>query len=310
MTTVLTDTLRFRDLDGGRVASGRYVWQGPANVPVFALENCRDALIENVDVVCETQCAAVFRLERTSTAPGTIPNTNHLFRNVRIFGNKLASRGVEVGGIDENNEHMHFDHCSVYGCTDAAFTFAGTQSKENLLTHVRIESCDVGVDAWSGFQWIGGAFAAGRIGVHLMRVGEPVTIQGVGFEACGRLLVTSGPTTAAQPITLVNCRYESDQLHADNECIVLRHAGPLTIIGGRYGGGRQPIPRIALRGISEQRVTFSGDPVFGAFGAFAETPVVASNPRLAWVHGSYLAATRENESPNTVSFASCTVGTV
>jgi hypothetical protein len=114
-----------------------------------------------------------------------------------------------------------------------------------------------------------------------------VTLQGVGFEACRRVLLTSGPTTAAQPVVLINCRYEADQLHADGHAIVLRHAGPLIVIGGRYGGGKQPVPRIALLGVGEQNVTLTGV-TFGSFGAHRVSPVVTQHVGNANVSGSGL----------------------
>ena len=296
-------TIRMRDLDARatiarREGAGRprFVWRGPATDPVFALENCREAVVEHIDVVCETKCAAVFRVARTKTGAGVIPSTMHQFRDVRVFGNGLASRGYEyVAATDANNEHGRWDSCSVYGCTDAAWLFTGQQSKEHLLTHCRAESVGTAVSASSSFTWIGGTAAACRIGVVLSRVGDPVVIQGVGFEACGRLLVSDGPTTASQPVTLIGVRYEADQLHADGDCILLRHAGPLNIQGCRIGGGDQRIPRIALLGTGQQVATLTGN-TFGAFGAHRVCPVRAQhveNARVTWGHNAYQRAARD-----------------
>jgi hypothetical protein len=267
-TIEMTETRVLRDQDGGRIAPGRYVWQGPHTDPVFDFRDCRDLVIEGVDVVVESACSSVFWMRRTKTGPGVVPNTNHAFRDVRIFGNRKAWIGIHVGGLDENGEHLLAERVSVYGCSAAAFWFDGQNSKEHLLTHVRIESCDAGIYASSGFQWIGGTFAVGRIGVELSRVGEPVKIQGVGFEACGRLLVTSGAATDAQPIVLDSVRYAADQLHEDGAAILLRHAGPLTLIGGTYGDGAQRIPQIECCGIGEQSVTTMGVKR-GAYGSDA-----------------------------------------
>ena len=276
---VIRDTVVMRDEDGPprRISPAgtrlRYVWRGRADRPVFLMQNSRDSVWEHVDVVCETPCEAVFVSERTRTGGGVIPSTMHQFRDVRIYGNKLAVRGFwHRSTIDENNEHGRFDSVSVYGCT-VPWVFQGQQSKEHLLTHCRAESCRVAVQSDSGLQWVGGTAAVCEIGVELTRAGDPVTLQGVGFEACRRLLMTSGPTTAAQPVALLNCRYEADQLHADGHAIVMRHAGPLVIVGGRYGGGKQRVPRIALLGVGEQSLTLTGV-TFGSFGAHRVSPVV------------------------------------
>jgi hypothetical protein len=212
----------------------------------------------------------------------------HQYRGVRIFGNGLAERGVWYRAtIDENNEHGRFESVSVYGCA-VGWCFEGQQSKEHLLTHVRVESCNVGVVASSSFQWIGGTCAVAEVGVLLSRTGDPVLLQGVGFEACGRLLVSSGASTDAQPVTLTSCRYAADQLHDDGGMIVMRHAGPLTILGGSYGDGAQRIPQIHLRGIGEQAVTVIGAK-FGAFGA-ADTALLDLAPGVRLPGGLCFAA--------------------
>ena len=90
------------------------MWRGPATDPVFSLENCRESVIEHVDVVCETPCPAVFLIRRTKSGKGVIPSTLHQFHDVRIFGNARARRGYDyTSAIDENNEHGRWDSCSV-----------------------------------------------------------------------------------------------------------------------------------------------------------------------------------------------------
>jgi hypothetical protein len=190
--------------------------------------------------------------------------------------------------VDANNEHME-----VHACTfnDVGFPIdvEGAQSKEHLITHCRFDGAAVAVRASSSFTMIGGAVARATVGVELTRVGDPVRISGTGFEACGRLLVTSGPTTAAQPVTLDSCRFEADQLHADGDCIVMRNTGPLRVMGSRLGGGQQRIPRIALLGFGEQSAEISGN-VFGSYGAHQVCPIRAQNPSLAriqWGRNNY-----------------------
>jgi hypothetical protein len=280
--TILTDTLRYRDVDRGRVPAGHYIWRGPADQPVFHFADSREIVVEDVEVVCETPTPAVFHVERTRVGPGVHPSTLHQWRNVRINGgNVQPACGFLVSGIDQNGEHMRFDGVSVYRCVHG-WEFRGQQAKEQLLTQCRAESCATGIAADSSFTWISGTIAACGIAVELTRVGDPVVIQGLGVEACGRLLVTSGPTTASQPVTLIGVRYEADQLAADGDCIVLRGPGPLVIEGGRYGGGQQRIPRIALTGFGEQSVEIRGV-TFGAYGAAGVCPVRAQNPSQARV---------------------------
>jgi hypothetical protein len=295
-TIELRETVVLRDLEARVFAAGqtfdrrpRFVWRGPPAVPVFALQNSRESVWEHIDVVCETPCEAVFLIERTRSGAGVIPSTMHQWRDVRVFGNGLGVPAfVHRATIDENNEHGRWDSCSVYGCI-VGWTFQGQQSKEHLMTHCRFESGVTAVSSDSSFQWVGGTAAVCDTGIFLTRIGDPVAVRGVGFEACKRLLVTVNASTASQPVTLDGVRYEADQLHADGDAIVLRHAGPLNVVGSTLGDGRQRIPRIALLGIGAQAATIAGNK-FGAFGAHRVCPIRAQNraeAKVDWGRNTY-----------------------
>jgi hypothetical protein len=295
-TIEVRETVFLRDLDArafvSQIPNGprpRFVWRGPATDPVFCLQNCREATFAHLDVVCETPCEAVFLIERTKTGPGVIPSTLHQFRDVRIFGNGVARHGYWVRAtIDENNEHGRWDACSVYGAR-VGWSFAGQQSKEHLLTQCRFESGAAAIEAESGFQWISGTAAVCEVGISLTRVGEPVLIQGVGFEACARLLRGPAASTASQPVTLMAVRYEADQLNSDGDCIVIQHSGPLRLEGCRLGGGKQRVPRIALLGIGLQSALIAGN-TFGAFGEHRVCPIRAQQPanaKIEWRANTY-----------------------
>ncbi len=252
----------------------RYIWKGPTTDPVFLLQNCRDSTWEHIDVVCQTACEAVFRIERVVTGAGTIPSTNHFFRDIRIYGNALATRGFWAKPtIDENNEHFSFEGCSVYGCT-TGMEFGGQQSKEHFISQCRFESFTTGIKANSSIRVEGGTMAVGSVAILLTACGDPVVLTGVGVEACGRLLVTNNDsaTSVAQPITLTGVRYEADQLHADKDMILLRHAGPMLLEGCRFGGGAQEIPKIGLVGVATQTVIVHNNH-FGSYGADAVNPL-------------------------------------
>ena len=274
--TILTQTRVLRDKDGRANYRRRYIWRGPADQDVFVFQNVRDLEWERIDVVCETPCASVVAIERTRDVGGTIPSTNNAFRRWRIYGNGLAQRGFWCRDtIDANNEHMEFHANTVYGVS-RPFVFAGIQSKLHRLTHNVIETFDVAVTSDTGFHYAGGTMAVGSLAFDLTRAGDPVSVRDCGIETVGRLLRTSGPRTDAQPIVLDSVRYAADQLAADGAMIVMRHAGPLVIVGGSYGDGAQPIPHIKLAGIGEQAVHIAGAK-FGAYGANA-APVIRANP--------------------------------
>lgn len=277
MTTVLTQTRVVRDTDGptrigGVNARRKFIWRGPAGDPVFEFRDSRDGSVERVDVVCESPTEAVFLSHRTKRGPSVIPSTGHQFRDVRVYGNGLAERGFYAcDTIDENNEHMRFDAVSMFGCR-FAWVFAGQQSKEHLLTLCRASQCERGIVAGSSFTMLGGAINVCQVGITLTRVGDPVAVIGVGFEACVRMLETPPASTDSQPIVFIADRYAADQLHADGACVLMRNAGPLTSIGGTFGDGEQRVPRVHLAGIGEQVVNLIGQK-FGSFGANTLNPV-------------------------------------
>jgi hypothetical protein len=302
----MTQTKVVRDADGGSLlpltlARRRVIWRGAANAPVFVIQDSRDIEQMRLDVVVEAPTEAVVVVERTKRGPNVLPSTNHGFARWRIYGNNLAERGIWARAtVDENNEHLSITGNTFYGIA-RPIVLAGQQSKGHSLIDNVFEGFDVAVTSDSGFTWIGKTAAVGRLACELTRVGEPVSIRDVGFEACRRLLETAGPTTAAQSVTLDDVRYEADQLHADGHAIVLRHAGALLVVGGRYGGGRQRVPRIGLLGTGEQTLETRGV-TFGAFGAYRVSPVAAQNPDEARVTASGLVFQRdENDPRNTQS---------
>ena len=283
---ILTATRVLRDKDGpekqGANYRRRYIWCGPADQDVFVFQNVRDLEWERIDVVCETPCASVVAIERTRDVGGTIPSTNNAFRRWRIYGNGLAQRGFWCRDtIDANNEHMEFHANTVYGVS-RPFVFAGIQSKLHRLTHNVIETFDVAVTSDTGFHYAGGTMAVGSLAFDLTRAGDPVSVRDCGIETVGRLLRTSGPRTDAQPIVLDSVRFAADQLAPDGAMIVMRHAGPLVIVGGSYGDGQQRIPQIECGGIGEQSVTVIGAKR-GSYSSVA-VPFVRTKPgvRLAY----------------------------
>jgi hypothetical protein len=259
---------------GDDVPRIRYIWKGPTTDPVFLLQDCRDSTWEHIDVVCQTACEAVFRMERTKVGAGVIASTNHLFRDVRIYGNGLASRGFWARPfIDQNNEHFTLESCSVYGCT-TGMEFSGQQSKEHFISQCRFESCTTAIKAGSSVRIEGGTIAVSGVAILLTACGDPVTMDGVGVEACARMLVTNNDTatSVAQPITMTGCRYEADQLHADGDMVLQRHAGPILVEGCRFGGGAQPIPKWGFVGVATQTAIFHANH-FGSYGADAVNPI-------------------------------------
>ena len=282
MTTILADTYRLRDQDGTRIPGGAYIWRGPANVPVFALENCREIVAAHVKLTLERPCEAVAVIERTKVGPGVVVSTMNRFIGWRVEGNGLVDRGFWCRAtINQNNEHMEF-HANVFSQVGRPFLFAGTQSKHHRLTHNVVESYDVAVSSDAGFHWQGGTIAVGNVAFKLTNSGDPVTITDVGIETTRRLLESSGPTHASQPIALEGVRYEADRLHPDGHMVVLKHPGPLSLHANRFGGGAQPIPRILLDGFRDQAIELHGN-TFGSFGADKVCPVRAPRPSYAKV---------------------------
>jgi hypothetical protein len=235
----------------------RFVWRGGAHEPMFVFQNCREPSWERVDITAEKPLEAAFVMERTRHGPGVIPSTMHLWRDVRVFGHGIMERGFwhRRRDTDENNEHARFDSVSVYGYTDCGWLIEGKQSKEHLFTHCRANGDSTGragIRAFGSFQWIGGAMSGNSEACFVL--GPPcdvVRIEGVGCETSARLLTSQGPTGAAYPVLLEQVRFMTDRLHPDGVMIDFRSPGPLTIRGGQFGNGKQPVPTIRVRTVAD-----------------------------------------------------------
>lgn len=276
---IISEPIVFRDRDDLPAARSerpshriRFVWRGRTSDPMFVFQNCREPSWERVDVTVERPLAAAFVMERTRTGPGVIPSTMHQWRDVRVFGNALLERGFwhRVNAADENNEHARFDSVSVYGYTDAAWVIEGKQSKEHLFTHCRASgdtSGRAGLRAFGSFQWIGGAMSGNA--ETCFALGPPCDvahIQGVGCETSARLLTTHGPGGNVYPVSLVQVRFMTDQLHPDGVMIDFRAPGPLMIRGGQFGNGRQPVGTIRVRTVADYALICEGA-AFDAWGS-------------------------------------------
>jgi hypothetical protein len=250
----------------------RFVWRGNARDPMFVFQNCREPSWQRVDVTVEKPLEAAFVMERTRHGPGVIPSTMHQWRDIRVFGNGMLERGFwhRRRDVDENNEHARFDSVSVYGYTDCGWLIEGTQSKEHLFTHCRANGDTtgrVGVRSFGSFQWIGGAMSGNA--ETCFSLGPPcdvVRIEGVGCETSARLLTAKGPTGNAYPVLLEQVRFMTDRLHPDGVMIDFRAPGPLTIRGGQFGNGHQPIPTIRMRTVADLAFICEGA-AFDAWGS-------------------------------------------
>jgi hypothetical protein len=169
--------------------------------------------------------------------------------------------------------------------------FTGQQSKEHRLTHCTADGCPTGVSASTSFTWEGGTVAGSANAFLLSASGDPVRLTKAGVEGCARLLDTSGPRTDAQSIVLDQVRFAADQLHADGDCVIVRGAGPLLVLGGAYGEGNQAIPHFRANCIGNCAVSMIGVR-FGAYGASA-VPVLRANPGVT-VAGIEVGCTYEN----------------
>jgi hypothetical protein len=69
-------------------------------------------------------------------------------------------------------------------------------------------------------------------------------------------------------VLLEQVRFMTDRLHPDGVMIDFRAPGPLTIRGGQFGNGRQPVPTIRVRTVADFAFVCEGA-AFDAWGAHA-----------------------------------------
>lgn len=259
-------------------------WTGLPNRPAYHLLNARNHAMQDCRVRASTGLLAGVVIESFEPAVGGVVSTANRFDRVEIRGEGRTQYGFAHGQLkdgqvlypeyDRNNEHMLYQHCAVYDTTAAAWLSYGSQSKEHLWTHCRAGTAYGGkglVLGGGGGIWTGGAMYGFDVAFALGAPADPFTVIGGGYEKIKQLLVVDGPRREPYPVVLEGLRVMTQACDPDGRVPLVDFGGPgpLTIIGGQYGSGYQPIPTIRMR-------SWQGAPavlrlqgvMFGAFGSY------------------------------------------
>lgn len=250
----------------------KFSFEGAGDAP-FIIQDSRSVNYQGIDVDLKVPCEAAFIFERRNVGAGVVVSTHPQLTDVRIYGNGIGRRGIwfRVPVADQNNEHSDLRGVTIYYVTEEAIRIDGAQAKEHLFHMVRVEGGKAGIVSNSGsFTMIGGALhVLSDAGVVLNNPTGAVTMIGVASETANRFLRKTSATADSQPVQLINCTMQTDQLNADKYMIDFRSAGPLVIQGGIYGDGAQPVPRINFQPLGTGLLRLQ-DVVFGAWGSFED----------------------------------------
>jgi hypothetical protein len=276
----------------------RVLWTGAEGKPAWHLTNARGQAYRDIVFEASSRLLAAVLVESRRPEPGGVISTDNRFEHCTVLGHGRTRYGfahgklvatssgmtgevlypswdTEDGGTEEarNNEHMVYDQCSVFDTTDAAFLSLGSQSKEHSWRDCKAGTY-LGGDGLrifgGGGQWTGGAMYGFDRCFHLGSPADPFQVIGGGYETFRQLLVVEGPRREPYPVTLQGLRVMTDGCEETATLLIdFGGPGPLKIIGGTFGGGVQPLPRIRMR-------SWQGAPcvlnllgvTFGAFGSW------------------------------------------
>lgn len=250
-----------RKVTGLDKPSTRTYWNGMPNQPAWHLVNARGwRFTDHVFDAANALLAAV--VLESQPANGGVISTNNRFNNCTVNGygrtrygfvhGLYSSPNVVYPEYDANNEHHVYDQCSVYDTTDAAWCNFGHQAKEQSWRDCHAGSAygGAGLRMWGGSGvWSGGSMYGFDKAFDLGSPSDPVTVIGGGYETIKQFLVCQGPRQDAYEVKLIGVRVMTDRCDATGDVPMIDFAGPgpLTIVGGQFGNGRQPLPVIQLR---------------------------------------------------------------
>ncbi len=227
---VLTDTVELRQIMGLRfVGCGyatRFVWDGPADKPMFKLAHCRDVDFGHMFLSFPKASLAGVQIVRDNAVGSTIvPVHNHL-HHIWMDGGNCLVFGFLVDGVDANNDFHLFEHCEVANYADSAWRLPTSQSYNNKMVNCRAigngatSKCAVktGGHLAGTFYWSGGAtFGNTECDFYMGRSYQPYIIEFCNSENSTRFIYSDRYNT----IRVVGCRYAANKLHVDGHAIWL-----------------------------------------------------------------------------------------
>jgi hypothetical protein len=258
----------------------------PAAVGVAILD-CEGSGLANLTVKAAAECASLVGIGRTATreeqAEQSLPSATHCtLDNVVLDCGAYEKDGVQTswaksalslaGTVNENNDCHTFRRVRAHSYQVAGLYISGNMSKGHLLDGCTFDGNGIGRAAvWSaggGWRAIGCNSAGHSMAdVFIEEPGDSITLVGWHGETSRRFVDQPNKTGAMMSVTLEGCEWMADQLAPDGNAVRVNGPGPLTVIGGHYGSGNQPLVYFSMDPLNDEPCAFRCDGVtFGTFG--------------------------------------------
>lgn len=243
---VVTDTIRLKTIDGLRMlgegkAATVIRWRGPADKPVFLLDDCQHCEFHDFGILFDNPASCAFELVNGVNDPATtqvyIPTQNKFF-SIRIGDNSgkvqyCVNAWNRIGQDDNNNDLHEFYRCEFTGYNEAAIRISGGQIHGLYFDHCTLHGrgvapygvkCDYG----AFFTWRGGTGGHhSEFDFQLSNFLNKVLIEDWNSEGSHGLVEGLSSKWEAPPLVIRNCRFDGHS--TKNYVIAGRNLGNLLV---------------------------------------------------------------------------------
>lgn len=251
---LVTDSLHVHNVGGlvvrGERHSSRVVYDGLPDQPVFDLSQVHSCQFHDLWLGCKARgSSSAFRVRNAGPGEPAFRWTTSAcqWHNVTVgtYGGRWQSCwDVDTrsgGGSDANNEFHLWQSCVAGDYVQAGWRVKGSQVHGLVFDACRAYGhgggkygwlCDYGCYVTVRDCW---ATRHTEADVGLLNFFVRATISGLNSEHSARMLVTGGPSGALFPVTVEDCRWDSQHVPEDGEIIRYLAAGPLSVTGCTFG---------------------------------------------------------------------------
>lgn len=166
-----------------------------------------------------------------------------------------ATYGVVMrhdGATDSMNDFHTFNKVKINCGIVANVSIQHSQSKAHSFIDCFFDGGQYGVtnavnSTGGSFHWYGGWCAGHSLSDFYLHPGsDAIVLDSINSEGSNRFLMTTGPSTNTQPVTVRGVRWANNALNADGYWILWQTAGPLVVEGCQLDGFDLPVPRIRV----------------------------------------------------------------
>jgi hypothetical protein len=253
----LDETIEIRGVSGLRLrgagAATVFVWAGAADQPMFRVAMSRECTFEHFRIFMQSQGYAGIQVLRDA-ASGVFAPSHNCFRNLIVQCENTTEFAIMLGGtgsLDANNDFHLFEHCTFSGYTNMGVCMSGSQAYNQQFINCSLWG---GTGADYGYytnvvgatvRVIGGGLYGHSVADFFIgRSDQAYVIQFVNSEGSARFIMC--PDESYRQLSVENCRWAGNALHADGKAIVTTGLINMALKYCSIGGGQDPTGNLYL----------------------------------------------------------------